>query len=77
MRSNRARQAGPAAGGSGTAAAPRGKPLDRTSYGQTFTDAQWATMAIIFPTGVCDYSKPGVNQQRWRPELSRATRLHL
>jgi hypothetical protein len=34
-------------------------------------------MAIIFPTGVSDYSKPGVNQQRWRPELSRATRLHL
>jgi hypothetical protein len=67
MRSNRARQAGPAAGGSGTAAAPRGKPLDRTGYGQTFTDAQWATMAIIFPTGVCDYSKPEGSGRDVRP----------
>jgi Tannase-like family of unknown function (DUF6351) len=40
------------------------KPLDRTSYGQTFTDPQWAKMGTIFTTGVCDYSKPGVNQQK-------------
>ena len=35
----------------------------------TFTDAQWAQLQATFPTGVCDYSKPGVDQQppkaRW------------
>jgi hypothetical protein len=39
------------------------KPLDRTSYVKPFTDAEWATMATVFPNGVCDYSKPGVSQQ--------------
>jgi hypothetical protein len=28
-----------------------------------FTDSQWATMPTIFPDGVCDFSKPGVDQQ--------------
>ena len=35
----------------------------------TFTDEQWATLQATFPTGVCDYAQPGVNQQppkaRW------------
>ena len=41
------------------------KPLDRNAdYGpMPFTDAQWAQMQAIFPSGVCDYSKPGVEQQ--------------
>jgi hypothetical protein len=41
------------------------KPLDRgDDYGPLgFTDAQWATMQTLFPDGVCDFSKPGVDQQ--------------
>ncbi|TXH05990.1 MAG: carboxypeptidase regulatory-like domain-containing protein [Nevskiaceae bacterium] len=44
------------------------KPLNRNdNYGplgaSTFTDAQWAQMQALFPTGVCDFSKPGVSQQ--------------
>jgi hypothetical protein len=41
------------------------KPLDRNAYaGVTFTDDQWAQLQKTFPTGVCDWSKPGVGQQR-------------
>ena len=29
----------------------------------TFSDAQWAQLEHAFPTGVCDWSKPGVEQQ--------------
>jgi hypothetical protein len=40
------------------------KPLERGDYkGVQFTDAQWATLTEVFPSGVCDYSKPGVGQQ--------------
>jgi hypothetical protein len=39
------------------------KPLIRSDYNVTFTDAQWATMLATFPTGVCDFSKPGVGFQ--------------
>ena len=39
------------------------KPLDRADYNVTFTDAQWAAMQATFPTGVCDFSKPGVGFQ--------------
>ena len=41
------------------------KPLDRSDdYGPLpFTDDQWATLQSIFPDGVCDFSKPGVDQQ--------------
>ena len=48
------------------------KPLNRDGYTQTiagvtlpvtFTDAQWAAMQQAFPDGVCDFSKPGVDQQ--------------
>jgi hypothetical protein len=28
-----------------------------------FTDAQWNKLLAIFPGGVCDWSKPGVEQQ--------------
>ena len=41
------------------------KPLDRNAYaGITFTDDEWAQLQKAFPTGVCDWSKPGVGQQR-------------
>ena len=41
------------------------RPLNRNdNYGVIpFTDAQWATMQTIFPDGVCDFSRPGVDQQ--------------
>ena len=35
-------------------------PLDRASYDVSFTDAEWARLQDAFPSGVCDYSKPGV-----------------
>ena len=40
------------------------KPLNRADYGDVrFTDEQWAALLGIFPTGVCDFSRPGVEQQ--------------
>ena len=48
-------------------------PLDRTSYKVTFTDAEWAQMQQIFPTGVCNYSKPGVSQQPAIPWMTYQT----
>jgi hypothetical protein len=46
------------------------KPLLRSDYAAgTFTDEQWAVLQATFPAGVCDYARPGVNQQppkaRW------------
>lgn len=39
-------------------------PLDRTAYGAiVFTDAQWTRLQAAFPTGVCDFTKPGQSQQ--------------
>lgn len=40
------------------------KPLDRASYQNLlpFTDAQWARLQAVFPTGVCDWGKPGSGQ---------------
>ncbi|MFY9588118.1 MAG: DUF6351 family protein, partial [Actinomycetota bacterium] len=40
------------------------KPLRRDDYRSTaFTDAQWEALQSVFPSGVCDYSKPGIDQQ--------------
>jgi hypothetical protein len=39
------------------------KPLNPADYTRTFNSAQWAELQQAFPTGVCDYSKPGVDQQ--------------
>jgi hypothetical protein len=47
------------------------KPLNRADYpGITFTQAQWTELQKTFPTGVCDYSKPGVGQQPTIPWLT-------
>jgi len=40
------------------------KPLRRDDYSVTFTDAQWAALKKAFPTGVCNYGTPGVDQQK-------------
>jgi hypothetical protein len=40
------------------------KPLRRTDYYPIgFTDDQWQQLEKAFPTGVCDWSKPGIDQQ--------------
>ncbi len=39
------------------------KPLRQSDYYPiTFTPDQWAALQQTFPTGVCDWSKPGVDQ---------------
>ena len=38
-----------------------------TTAASRFTDAQWSALQKIFPSGVCDFSKPGVDQQRTIP----------
>jgi hypothetical protein len=41
------------------------RPLDFDSYGSvTFTAAEKAELRAAFPTGVCNYTQPGVGQQR-------------
>jgi hypothetical protein len=39
------------------------KPIDFGEYKVTFSAAEKARLATIFPSGVCDYTKPGVEQQ--------------
>ncbi len=39
------------------------KPLARADYTVAFTDAQWARLQAAFPTGVCDWTQPSVDQQ--------------
>ena len=38
------------------------KPLDKADYPARFTPAEWARLTRIFPSGVCDWRKPGVQQ---------------
>jgi hypothetical protein len=38
------------------------KPVDPKDYAVAFTASDMATLKSIFPAGVCDWSKPGVNQ---------------
>lgn len=38
------------------------KPVSAANYIVTFTTAELARLNTIFPSGVCDWSKPGVNQ---------------
>ena len=42
------------------------KPVAMADYATTFTATQRAQLAQIFPAGVCDWSKPGVEQQGLR-----------
>jgi hypothetical protein len=47
------------------------KPLRRTDhYPVTFTDAQWSELEKAFPTGVCDWSRPGPSEQDTIPWLT-------
>ena len=38
------------------------KPIRYSDYKVTFSDAQKTRMAKVFPSGVCDFTKPGVEQ---------------
>ena len=48
------------------------KPISRLDYNVTFTDTQWAALSAVFPGGVCDFSKPGIDQVPSVPWLSFA-----
>ena len=50
------------------------KPVDLADYGAALSEAQRAKLGAIFPAGVCDWSKPGVNQV---PLQGRYVRLTL
>ena len=39
------------------------KPIDKKDYTHPLMDSQMTRLQAIFPQGVCDYSKPGVEQQ--------------
>ena len=39
------------------------RPPSASDYAAAFTPVQWARLQSIFPSGVCDWSKPGVEQQ--------------
>jgi hypothetical protein len=41
------------------------KPVDPKDYSQASTPDQLARLRVVFPQGVCDYSRPGVGQQRF------------
>ncbi|WP_336213465.1 DUF6351 family protein [Nonomuraea sp. LPB2021202275-12-8] len=43
----------------------------RDGYAARWTDEQWERLRTIFPQGVCDYSKPGVSQQRTKNTWQR------
>ena len=38
------------------------KPIDQGDYSVTFTAAELGRLQTNFPSGVCNWSKPGVNQ---------------
>ena len=39
------------------------KPLSMADYAVTFSAPQWTRLQAAFPSGVCDWSRPGVEQQ--------------
>jgi hypothetical protein len=39
------------------------KPVDAADYKVTFTAREMAQLKSVFPGGVCDWSKPGVEQR--------------
>jgi hypothetical protein len=52
------------------------KPLHRADYTPVqFSDDQWTQLATAFPTGVCDWSRPGVDQRGAVPWMTYADRV--
>lgn len=48
------------------------EPLNPRDYAVAFSAAQWARLRSAFPTGVCDYRRPGVDQRPSVPWLTFA-----
>jgi hypothetical protein len=48
------------------------KPLDPSDYAAGFSAAQWSTLSALYPSGVCDYRRPGVAQQPSLPWVTFA-----
>lgn len=48
------------------------KPLRRSDYPVTFTDAEWSAVRRAFPGGVCDWTRRGVGQRPSVPWLTYA-----
>jgi uncharacterized tannase-like protein DUF6351 len=47
------------------------KPLSKSDYpGIVFTNPEWNSLKKTFPSGVCDFSKPGVDQRPTIPWLT-------
>ena len=46
------------------------KPIDDADYSVAFSDEERRRLETIFPTGVCDWSRPGVHQQLNKTWLS-------
>jgi len=47
------------------------KPLDFAEYpAGTFTPEQWVRLQTVFADGVCDWSRPGVEQRRAVTDLT-------
>jgi hypothetical protein len=44
--------------------------VSRSDYSVKFTTGEWAELQQTFPAGVCDYAKPGVDQQATVPWLT-------
>ena len=72
-----------AAGGprSGDIPKCRLRPVRASDYKVAFSASDWARLQAIFPQGVCDWSKPGVEQKRLKdswlafPEPGKSVRL--
>jgi hypothetical protein len=46
------------------------QPLRRSSFSVAFTSAQWVVLRATFPDGVCNWNKPGLEQQPTIPWLT-------
>jgi len=57
------------------------KPVRATDYKVAFSASEWARLQAIFPQGVCDWSRPGVEQKKLKdswlafPEPGKSVRL--
>jgi len=48
------------------------QPLRRSSFSVAFTNVQWKALEATFPNGVCNWDKPGLEQQPTIPWLDYA-----
>jgi len=46
------------------------KPLDSSDYAVPISAQQWQALSAVFPQGVCDWTKPGVEQTKALPWAS-------